>query len=49
MNRACFSKNTTEPASSMQLNLHEQKLHAGCIQSLTNNFVWMKQSIKSQL
>jgi hypothetical protein len=34
MNRACYYKNTTEPAGSTQLNLHEQKKHADSIQSL---------------
>jgi alpha-L-arabinofuranosidase len=41
MNRACF-KNATELASSMQLNLHEQKIYASCIRPIKNNFVRMK-------
>jgi hypothetical protein len=41
MNRACFI-NTTELASSTQLNLHEQKIYASCIRPIKNNFVRMK-------
>jgi hypothetical protein len=42
MNRACFSQNTNELASSTQLNLHEQIQHPGCIRPSKNNFVRMK-------
>jgi hypothetical protein len=42
MNRACFCQNTTELASSTQLNLHEQIQHSGCIPPMKNNFVRMK-------
>jgi uncharacterized protein (TIGR02231 family) len=49
MNRACFTKNTTELASSTKLNLHEQNQHASspagagqAIRPLKNNFVRMK-------
>jgi Ca-activated chloride channel homolog len=42
MNQACFSENVTGLASSTQLTLHEQKLHASCIRPLKNNFVRMK-------
>jgi hypothetical protein len=45
MNRACFFKNTTELASSTQLNLHEPKQHASCIPPLKNNSVRMKNFI----
>jgi hypothetical protein len=42
MNRACFFQNTTEHASSTQLNLHEQIQYASCIRPMKNNFVRMK-------
>jgi hypothetical protein len=52
MNRACFTKNTTELASSTKLNLHEQNQHASspagagqAIRPLNNNFVRMKNLI----
>jgi hypothetical protein len=42
MNRAYFFLNTTELASSPQLNLYEQIQHASCIRPMKNNFVRMK-------
>jgi zinc/manganese transport system substrate-binding protein len=45
MNRACKSVFTTELASSTQLNLHEQKQNASCIQPIKNNSVRMKLKI----
>jgi K+-transporting ATPase KdpF subunit len=47
MNRACFFQNTTELASSTQLNLHEQIQPASCIRPMKNNFVRMKALISN--
>jgi hypothetical protein len=52
MNRACFSKNTSDRERSHEhneLKLHEQNQHAGCVRPLRNNFVPMKKIVTGLL